>query len=583
MIVLGCVDVRVDFGVTVALDGVSLSWEQPGAIHAVVGQNGAGKTTLCRVIAGLTRAERGEVIVEGTEHPATAQGRRRKGVELVHQTFALPPQFTVAEALQLFRPGTARGGMFRRGAMERRWAGQLEELGFTVSPKALIRDLAPEQQQAVEITRALSSGSRVIVLDEPTAVLPPEAITGLFERLRALAAQGITFLVVMHKLRQVRELADTVAVLAGGKVVLPPTPMQTIDDEEIARLIMGGATEQAVTGASAVAMGLADAPEGLAGVAVPNGRQHAGGPASASASAAASAAAAAAAAAADAAMSPLDNSRPAAHGAVEARDLPGSPRSEPAPAVLRVVDVSVSSIEGRRGLRSFSVDVRPGEIVGIAGVEGNGQQALVDVVVGLLAPRDGRVEIGGREASGLRIAARRRLGLRYIPADRQSRAVSLSSSLWVNAMAAPVSSGYGVSGSVRRGFLSERKLRKRGEERLERWQVRYAGSDQAMRELSGGNLQRVVLAREVDDDARLIVAEHPTQGLDLGGTGLVWEALRRARDHQVGVLLVSSDLDELFALSDRIVVILDGERVDELRPPYDRATLGHAMVVGAAS
>lgn len=251
--------------------------------------------------------------------------------------------------------------------------------------------------------------------------------------------------------------------------------------------------------------------------------------------------------------------------------------------MLRVVDVSVSSIEGRRGLRSFSVDVRPGEIVGIAGVEGNGQQALVDVVVGLLAPRDGRVEIGGREASGLRIAARRRLGLRYIPADRQSRAVSLSSSLWVNAMAAPVSSGYGVSGSVRRGFLSERKLRKRGEERLERWQVRYAGSDQAMRELSGGNLQRVVLAREVDDDARLIVAEHPTQGLDLGGTGLVWEALRRARDHQVGVLLVSSDLDELFALSDRIVVILDGERVDELRPPYDRATLGHAMVVGAAS
>ena len=251
--------------------------------------------------------------------------------------------------------------------------------------------------------------------------------------------------------------------------------------------------------------------------------------------------------------------------------------------MLRVQDVSVSSVEGRRGLRSFSVEVFPGEIVGIAGVEGNGQQALVDVVVGLLAPREGRVVLGGADASGLRIAARRRLGLRYIPADRQSRAVSLSSSLWVNAMAAPVSSGYGVSGVVRRGFLSERRLRKRGEERLQRWQVRYAASDQAMRELSGGNLQRVVLAREVDDDARVIVAEQPTQGLDLGGTELVWEALRRARRQGVGVLLVSSDLDELFALSDRIVVILDGERVEELRPPYDRTMLGHAMVVGAAS
>jgi ABC-type uncharacterized transport system ATPase subunit len=544
VIVLGCRDVRVDFGTTVALDGVSLSWEEAGAIHAVAGQNGAGKTTLCRVLAGLTRAERGEVIVEDAAYPATVQGRRREGVELVHQTFALPPQFTVAEALQLFRPGTARGGLFRRGGMERRWADQLEELGFTVSPKALIRDLAPEQQQAVEITRALSSGSRVIVLDEPTAVLPPEAIDGLFDRLRALAAQGITFLVVMHKLRQVRELAGTVAVLAGGKVVLPPTAMGVIDDDEIARLIMGASRAQAVTGASAVAMGLADAAEGLAG----------------------------ATAASDNAT-PTENGRPA-----------GAGRSDPSkPAVLRVADVSVSSVEGRRGLRSFSVDVFPGEIVGIAGVEGNGQQALVDVVVGLLALREGRVDLAGTDASGLRIAARRRLGLRYIPADRQSRAVSLSSSLWVNAMAAPVSSGYGVSDVVRRGFLSERRLRKRGEERLQRWQVRYAGSEQAMRELSGGNLQRVVLAREVDDDARIIVAEQPTQGLDLGGTELVWEALRRARRQGVGVLLVSSDLDELFALSDRIVVILDGERVDELRPPYDRATLGHAMVVGAAS
>lgn len=580
MIVLGCDDVRVDFGTTVALDGVSLSWEKAGTVHAVVGQNGAGKTTLCRVLAGLTRADRGSVIVEGTTYPATVQGRRREGVELVHQTFALPPQFTVAEALQLFRPATARGGWFRRGAMERRWADQLGELGFSVSPRALIRDLSPEQQQAVEITRALSSGSRVIVLDEPTAVLPPEAIPGLFDRLRTLAGQGITFLVVMHKLRQVRDLAETVAVLAGGKVVLAPTSMETIDDAEIARLIIGAATAQTVTGTSALAIGLADAPVGLASVA--------GAPDTGDGAPVWLGAGTDGTIGTDA---PLHSGLGVATTAgteapVATSSAPGGrggARHAVGGAALRVVDVSIDSVEGRRGLRSFSVDVSPGEIVGIAGVEGNGQQALVDVVVGILAPRDGRVEIAGRDVSGLRIAARRRLGMRYIPADRQSRAVSLSSSLWVNAMAAPVSSGYGVAGSVRRGFLSERKLRKRGEDRLQRWQVRYAGAEQAMRELSGGNLQRVVLAREIDDDARLIVAEHPTQGLDLGGTELVWDALRRARGQGVGVLLVSSDLDELFALSDRIVVILDGERVDELRPPYDREALGHAMVVGAAS
>lgn len=540
MIVLGCEAIRVSFGSTVALDDVSLSWEQAGAVHAVVGQNGAGKTTLCRVLAGLTRAELGNVIVNGTVYAASAQGRRRAGVELVHQTFALPPNFTVAEALQLFQPTGARRGLYRLSGIESLWGGRLEELGFHVSPRALIRDLSPEHKQAVEIARALASGSQIVVLDEPTAVLPPEAIDGLFERLRSLATQGITFLVVMHKLRQVRDLAGTVAVLAGGKVLLHPAPMSEVGDEELARLIIGPGTAAAVTGASALAVGL----QGAAGV--------------------------------------LGRPEGAAGEPEGAPGRLGGPDGSGVSA-LNVDQVSVASIEGRRGLHSFSLEVRPGEVVGIAGVEGNGQQALVDTIVGLCAPQAGRVELTGKEVTGLRTAARRRLGLRYIPAERQSRAVSLSSSLWVNAMAAPVSSGYGLAGSVHRGFLSERKLRKRGEDRLTHWRVRYASSDQAMRELSGGNLQRVVLAREIDDGARLIVAEQPTQGLDVGATELTWDALRSAGRAGAGVLLVSSDLDELFALSDRIVVILDGERVGEIRPPYDRTTLGRAMVVGAAS
>ncbi len=574
MVVLGCRDVLVKFGETVALDGVTLSWQSAGTVHAIVGQNGAGKTTLCRVFAGLTRADYGQVIVGGVEYPPSGQARLRKaGVELVHQTFALPPHFTVAEALQLFRSDGTRGGFYRRGAIERRWAGQLESFGFSIRADAFIRDLAPEQLQAVEITRALASGSRIIVLDEPTAVLPPEAIDGLFARLRVLATQGITFFVVMHKLRDVRAIAETVAVLAGGKVVLPPTEMSTISDTEIARLIMTGSAQSSVSGASVRAMGLHDE-----GRTLDDGGSEAG-PLDVSVAVAqgddevAQDSGASPMVAQDSGASPMGD--PALAG--------GQPDSSASSAIMRVEHVSTVTREGRRGLQAFSVDVHPGEVVGIAGVEGNGQQALVDVIVGLEAPREGHVILDGRDVSHERVAVRRRLGLRYIPADRQSRAISLSSSLWVNAMAAPVSSGYGVSGAVRRGFLSERLLRRSGEERLRRWQVRYASSGQAMRELSGGNLQRIVLAREVDEGARLIVAEQPTQGLDLGGTELVWDALRRARRSGAGVLLVSSDLDELFALSDRLVVILGGERVAVLRPPYDRTALGQAMVVGAAS
>jgi len=526
--VLGCAGVRVAFGPTVALDQVSLVWSEPGHIHAVVGQNGAGKTTLCRVLAGLLRAERGEVIVEGRRFPATAPAQvRRAGVELVHQTFALPPSFSVAEALQLFRPEHRRGGIFSKRAIERRWAAKLEEFGFKVDSTAMVRDLPPEQLQAVEITRALASGSKVIVLDEPTAVLPPEAVEGLFERLRALAGQGITFLVVMHKLRQVRELAQSVAVLAGGRVVLEPTPMTDVTDAEIARLIMAGTRAGA---AAEVAMGL----DGAAG---------------------------------------------AQDEPVEERTV--GPSSASGGVVLAVDGVSTPSREGHRGLRNFSVEVRAGEIVGIAGVEGNGQVALVDTVIGLEPVVSGSVRVGGTDVRDLGIAARRRLGLRYIPADRQSRAVSLSSSLWANAMAAPVVAGYGIAQVARRGFLSERQLRRAGEERLRRWQVRYSSPEQSVRELSGGNMQRVVLARELDDGARLIVAEQPTQGLDLGGTELVWDALRQARSSGVGVLLVSSDLDELFALSDRIVVVADGEVVSEARPPFDQEAVGRAMVAGA--
>jgi simple sugar transport system ATP-binding protein len=503
---LACEGVVVRFGDLLALGGVSVGFA-PGRLHCVVGQNGAGKTTLARVIAGLYRPEAGRVSVFGQPIPAgDVTASRRAGVEMVHQSFTLPPSFTVAEALGLFDTSSGHR-VYRMRSLRDRWRVELEHSGLDIDPDARIRDLPIEALQAVEVTRALAADARVLILDEPTAVLPPPAIDRLFDRLRRLRESGVTIVIVLHKLHEVSAVAETVTVLRDGLLVLPPTEAAATTPRQLSDLIVGSGRRAVLTPMETVA------------------------------------------------------------AAVEA----------PAPddaALLVLDDVSTLSSASERGLSGISLAVRAGEIVGVAGVEGNGQRPLVGVITGLVPASSGTVSLAGSPITSAATAARRARGIRVVPFDRNTQGVSQSSALWENVAVLPVVTGRrGIAGT-----LDVSALRRAARTALDGWSVRYQSLDQRAGELSGGNVQRLILARELSSGVRLLVAAQPTRGLDIAATAFVRTTLRELRDSAGGVVLISSDLDELFELSDRLIVLLGGRIVAELRPPYDVGAVGAAMV-----
>jgi len=500
----------VRFGDFSAVEDVSVAFTT-GRIHAVVGQNGAGKTTFARAVMGLVRPHAGDIDLAGRRLPSgDVAAARAAGIDMVHQSFALPPSFAVAEALELFVPGP--GPVYRRGAMEARWQTILRDAGIEASPRARIRDLPIETLQALEIVRALAGGPSLLILDEPTAVLPPPAIERLFARLRDIRASGVTILIVLHKVREVLELADTVCVLRHGRLVLPPTPSSELTPSRLGHLIVG--SDEA---AAAQAEREADAIE-----------EHVIG---------------------------------AAHHAGAG------------PPILSLRGVSTVAQAAEAPLADVTMDIRRGEIVGIAGVEGNGQRALVRAVVGLDELTAGALSLDGSDVTGKGTLDRRRLGLRAVPFDRNNEGVSASSSLWEN-----VAIGELLRASRGWGLVRPGSLRENARTALDAWNVKYRSVDQRAGELSGGNIQRLIFSRELGPESRLVVAAQPTRGLDLAATAFVRETLRDLRERDAGVLLVSADLDELFELSDRILVVYAGRIAAEFRSPFSLAAVGSAMV-----
>ena len=492
----------MSFGALRALEEVSLDLA-PGRIHALVGQNGAGKTTLARVLVGLVAPDSGRVWITGEEIPAgDVRAAKSAGVAIVHQHFSMPPSFTVAEALELtaVKPGTR--SFYRRSALEERWSEDIAAAIAAGSPSTRVRDLPIEARQSLEIARALAGKVRVLVLDEPTALLTPAAIDSLFVRLRKLRDAGVTVLVVLHKLAEVAAVADTVSVLREGRLVLGP-----IEKGEVAQ----GEISDAIVGAAHI-----DESPGIAGEGY--------GPAS------------------------------------------GSIRLE-----LHGISTTGSTVE--QGLRDVRLQVKAGEIVGVAGVEGNGQRGLVSAVAGLSTLESGTIRIGGRDVTGDGPARRRRLGLRLVPFDRSTEGISRTAPLWLNQSVLRITSSTG--GGV--PLVSLRRMRTRAKEAMDRWGVRYQSVTQPASSLSGGNVQRLILSRELDGDVDVLVAAQPTRGLDFAATGFVRATLRRLRKSGTGVLLVSSDLEELFELSDRLVVMLGGRIVAAFDAPYDRRSVGDAM------
>ena len=465
----------------VANDGVDFE-AAAGEVHALLGENGAGKSTLSNILTGLYRPDEGEISLNGKRvHFHAPREALDAGIFMVHQHFRLVEPFTVAENVVLGdHRGEGRAFRLRRRSIERRVGGLSKRYGLHVDPRARIWQLSLGEQQRVEILKALYREARVLILDEPTAVLTPQEADGLFETLREMANEGRTVIFISHKLHEVKAVADRVTVLRGGRTVA------TVSTE--------GAT-----------------PRSLAALMV--GREIA-------------------------ASSPEADSR--------SRRLPGA-------AVLELDGVWAQGDRGDAAVRGVSLDVCAGEIVAIAGVAGNGQRELAETIAGIRQQTDGEVRVGGRKLRGDPRAAQA-AGVAYVPEDRLGTGLAPSMSIASNLVLRSYRERHASHGPL----LRLRAIRDRAVDLIRAYRIAAPSPATAARLLSGGNLQKVVLAREFSGKPKLVVAASPTRGLDVGAIETVHAYLRTAATEGAGVLLISEDLDEILGLADRIAVMYEG-------------------------
>ena len=477
-------DIVKRFPGVVANNGVNLS-VAPATIHAIVGENGAGKSTLMKTLYGAHRPDEGTIRVNGAEqHFKSARDAINAGIGMVFQHFMLANNLTVWENVVLGQePGSAL--RLDRKAARTKLRALSDRYGLQVDPDATVGDLGVGERQRVEILKVLYRGAKIIILDEPTAVLVPQEVEELFASLRELVAGGSTVVFISHKLDEVLSVADAITVIRSGKTVAEVPDPSTVTAQDLAEMMVGSELPTATTDTSTV-------------------------------------------------------------------------RAE---RVLEVTGLTVSE-GGRVALSDVSVQVRAGEIVGIAGVEGNGQTVLLETILGLHRPDAGTLVLEGKDMSGVGTRDRRELGLGYIPEDRQHDGLMLSAPLWEN-----VALGHQTLAPASKGFWLDREaLRAHTREVVERFDVRTPGVDVAAYALSGGNQQKLIVGREMMAAPKVLIAAHPTRGIDVGAQAAVWQSLRDARANGLGVLLVSADLDELIGLSDVLLVILRGRIVATLDP-----------------
>ena len=471
-------DICKSFPGTVANDQVSLAVRR-GCIHALVGENGAGKTTLMRVAYGELRPDSGEVRIQGE---ALGRGGTARaialGLGMVHQHFMLVPTLRAFENVVLGHE-PRRGTWFDAAAARRLVRETAARFGLAVDPEARVGDLGVGEQQRLEILKVLVRGARVLILDEPTAVLAPGEVEDFFAMLRRLVREEHTVLLISHRLQEVLAIADAVTVLRDGRVV-EEMPAAQADVGRLARAIVGREVRP------------------------PSRRREYGGE---------------------------------RHGAA---------------VVLRCDALRTSG--KREALHDVSLEVRQGEILGVAGVEGNGQQALAQALLGLVPLAGGSIQLHGEDVTRLGTAARRARGLAYVPADRVREGLIPAFRLDENAILGrqyEPDLGAGV-------WLWPRRVAARAEALLRRFEVRPASPALPAAVLSGGNQQRLVVGREMEREPSLLVLVQPTRGVDVGGIAFLHERILEARDAGRAVLLVSADLNEILALADRVVVLYAG-------------------------
>jgi general nucleoside transport system ATP-binding protein len=472
------------FGSLVANDRIDLT-VIPGQVHALLGENGAGKSTLMNVLYGLLQPDEGEILIDGKPTRFASQGDAiNAGIGMVHQHFMLVPVFTVSENVTLGHEETTVTGLMDRKKARADVRELSRRYGLEVDPDALVENLPVGIQQRVEIVKALVRNANVLILDEPTAVLTPAETQDLFRIIRELKAGGTSIIFISHKLKEVKEIADTISVLRRGQVVGQAPPTAT--EDQLAALMVGRDVQLVVTK----------------------------GPA------------------------------------------------KPGDVVLAVDGLTVTDIDGRVWVNDLSFDVRAGEILGVAGVQGNGQTELCEALMGLRPVVSGQITLDGRAITHTTPRQRLHSGIGYIPEDRQEDGLIGAFTVAENMVLDTYDRKPYASG-IR---LNLGAIEKNAAERIPEFDVRTTSADNPVGTLSGGNQQKVILARELGHEPRLLIASQPTRGLDVGSIEFVHKRIVAARDGGAAVMIVSAELDEIYALADRIAVMYEG-RITGFRPP----------------
>jgi general nucleoside transport system ATP-binding protein len=459
-----------------------------GTIHAIVGENGAGKSTLMKTLYGMHQADEGTISVFGEEaHFKSPTDAIAAGVGMVHQHFMLADNLTVVENI-ILGAEPAEHGILKFGVAKRRLTELERSIGAHVDLDALVATLGVGQRQRVEILKVLYRGAKILILDEPTAVLVPQEVNELFATLRQLVADGSTIIFISHKLDEVLAVSDEITVIRNGTTVATVEP-DKVNRRQLAELMVGSQLPD------------------------PSGRST----------------------------------------TVGTEEL----------LTVNDLDVKAEGDSSRLVVEAATFTVHNAEVLGVAGIEGNGQFELCEAILGLAPTSRGTIHLNGTDLTHLSVRERRDLGISYIPFDRHREGLLLEAPLWENTMLGRDDTPELSSGSL---FVSGTGARRDCERIVERFGVRTPGVEVPAFALSGGNQQKLVVGRELSSETHVLIAAHPTRGVDVGAQAAIWDELRAVRDKGVGVLLISADLEELIGLSDRIAVIFDGKITAMLDP-----------------
>ncbi len=451
-----------------------------GEIHGLIGENGAGKSTLMNILYGLYQPDAGTIEIYGNSVSIKSpQDAIRLGIGMVHQHFMLVPSLTVLENIILGKT-PKKLGLTDYSQARRTIDALLNKYGFKIDLDARVYQISVGQMQRVEIIKALYRGAKVLILDEPTAVLTPTEIDELFVILKELAKDGCSIILITHKLKEVMAITDNITVMRRG-VVTGNVKRDETNTKQLASLMVGREVIFRVK----------------------------------------------------------------------------KEESTPADTVLEVIDANAINDRGLQCLKDVTLTVRKGEIVGIAGVEGNGQTELIEIVTGMRNVKSGRIRLSGTDITGYSIMQRRKLGLSHIPENRLDVGVSKDCSIEENMIV----SNYKTSQLSTFNFLRNKSVEEFCWNLIEKFNIKVSSSKDPISSLSGGNMQKVVIARELDAEPCLLVAGQPTRGVDVGAIEFIHKQLIHMRDTGAGILLVSADIDEILSLSDRICVLYEGEIV----------------------